>query len=80
MYSVRIDKDGDGYVFRVQPCDGSLELVALDSAPGIIAMVHANNPAQACQVAWHKAEHMHDKQPEQLPSPIGEVLAGLFKP
>ena len=56
MYSVRIDKDGEGYVFKVQPLEGStLEMVALDSAPGIIAVVEANGPGHACQRArWDR--------------------------
>ncbi len=66
MYSVRIDKDGDGYVFRVQKIEGAFEMVALDSAPGIMAMVRADNEGHACQVAWEKALHMHDEKPQTL--------------
>ncbi len=45
MYTVRIDKDGEGYVFKVQPAPAEgTELVALDSVPGIIAVVHAVDP------------------------------------
>lgn len=66
MFSVRIDKDGAGYVFRTSPCPGSLEMVALDSAPGVIAIVEANDPASACARAWYLAMHMHDGDEEQI--------------
>jgi hypothetical protein len=79
MYSVRIDKDGDGYVFKVQPCEGILEIVGLDSTPGIIAMVHANDPGHACWRAWDMAEHMNDEQPGQLDSPFHRFLAELSR-
>jgi len=58
MYSVRIDKDGEGYVFKVQPIDPGLEMVSLDSAPGIIAMVQARNPGEASARAWEMALNM----------------------
>ncbi len=82
MYSVRIDKDGDGYVFRVQPCKPvMLEMVAIDSAPGIIATVNAADPSHACLRAWAKAQQMRDSQPQQVTSrDVGEFLAGLPKP
>ncbi len=66
MYSVRIDKDRDGYVFRVQPTEGVFEMVALDSTPAIIAFVHADDPGGAAQRAWDRGVHMHDQQPEQI--------------
>lgn len=66
MYSVRIDKDGDGYVFKVQPVERGIEMVALDSTPSVIAIVSADNECHACQVAWEKALRMHDAQPGQL--------------
>ena len=66
MFSVRIDKDGDGYMFKVQPIEPGLEMVALDSTPGIIAMVQAATPGIACQRAWFMAMKMNSKNPEQL--------------
>lgn len=58
MYAVRIDK-GDkpgSYVFNVEPMDWMPdELIAMDSTPGIIAMVHAADPASAAKRAWEKA-------------------------
>ncbi len=82
MYSVRIDKDGDGYVFKVQPApDALFEMVALDSTPGIIAIVNAADPSHACLRAWAAAERMRDGQPQQLTSrDIGAFLAGLPTP
>lgn len=77
MFSVRIDKDGDGYVFKVQPCQAALEMVALDSTPGVIAMVHANTPAHACERAWYMAQHMYDEQDPELDAPVAKLLADL---
>ena len=66
MYQVRIDKDGDGYVFKVQPAEGGLEFVALDSAPGIMAFVEAESPGAAAERAWDRGVHMHDQKTEQI--------------
>ncbi len=77
MFSVRIDKDGDGYVFKVQPCEGSLEMVALDSAPGIIAMVWAHDPGDAAHRAWDKALRMHQPEQPSLPSATDDFLREL---
>jgi len=79
MYSVRIDKDRDGYVFRVQPTEGVFEMVALDSTPAIIAFVHANDPGDAAQRAWEKGTRMHDENPEQLAN-TEQFLSLLGKP
>ncbi len=80
MYSVRIDKDGEGYVFKVQPMDGVFEMVALDSTPGVIAMVHGSNPGHACQRAWFAAMKMNSKNPEQLNAATdSEHLESLLK-
>lgn len=56
MFSVRIDRDGEAYVFRVEPHTGSLEMIAIDSTPGIIAFVLADNPGAAAKSAWTKGE------------------------
>jgi hypothetical protein len=56
MFSVRIDKVGDGYVFKVEPMPLGAELVALDSTPGVIAFVEAASPGAACQRAWEKGQ------------------------
>lgn len=63
MYAVRIDYTPDEheprYVFAVKgPTAGVLELVALDSTPGVIAFVRAPNPGAAAARAWEigKAE------------------------
>lgn len=56
MFSVRIDKAGDGYVFKVEPMPLGAELVALDSTPGVIAFVEAASPGAACQRAWEKGQ------------------------
>ncbi len=64
MYSVRIDKDGAGYVFsvfEVPASERATGLVALDSAPGIIAMVHAVDPGAAAARAWELGAHMYDE-------------------
>jgi len=66
MFAVRIDKDGDGYTFRVQPTEGALEMVTLDSAPGIIAFVEAEHAGAAAGLAWERGSRMYDLQPEQL--------------
>ena len=78
MYSVRIDKDGDGYVFKVQPIERGIEMIALDSTPGVIAFIEAEDPGRACQSAWYRALHMHDDRPE-LPSfdDLGKYLGSL---
>ncbi len=68
-FSVRIDKarrETGGYIFNVEPCDVVFEMVALDSAPGIIAMVHAESPGHACQLAWERGAHMNDPTHRQL--------------
>lgn len=69
MFSVRIDKDGDGYVFHVQPVEGVFEMVAFDSTPAIIAFVEAEHAGAASARAWERGSHMYDKQPEQLERP-----------
>lgn len=89
MFSVRIDKGqkpGE-YIFRAAPCDGTLEMVAMDSAPGVIAMVRADDAGHACQLAWYRAAHMHDGEFKQLPldealQKLGDSLVAkdLFKP
>lgn len=56
MFSVRIDKTDDGHAFKVEPMPWGLELVALDSTPGVIAFVEAANPGAACQRAWEKGQ------------------------
>jgi hypothetical protein len=66
MFSVRIDKDRDAYVFRVEPSFRGFEMVALDATPGVIAFVEADDPGQAAARAWNMAVHMHDEQPGQL--------------
>jgi hypothetical protein len=76
MFSVRIDKEGDGYVFRTRPMEGAIEVVALDSTPAIIAMVNAETPGAACARAWDKASRMYDTVPGELP---GDLLAALDK-
>lgn len=70
MFSVRIDLDGDGYAFHVEPFESANEqeeLIAIDSTPGIIALVRANSPGEACERAWKKgeeeAESLHDLDP-----------------
>jgi hypothetical protein len=81
-YEVRVDKDGNGYVFKVQPSANPLvglaDMVSLDSTPGIIALVQANSPAHACERAWFLAEHMHDDKPDPLsPAARAALDAGL---
>jgi hypothetical protein len=78
MFSVRIDKDGDGYVFKVQPSEGSIEMVALDSAPGIVAFVRATNEGHACHVAWEKALRIHDTHPKSLGHEV-DLLRALLE-
>ncbi len=56
MFAVRIDKEGDGYVFKVEPIPHDLELLALDSAPGFTAIVEAPNPGVAVQLAWERGQ------------------------
>jgi len=71
-YAVRIDKARratGGYIFNVEPCDVVFEMVALDSAPGIIAMVFADTPGHACQVAWERGAHMYDERTAELQDP-----------
>lgn len=69
MYSVRSDKDSDGYVFRVQPIEDALEMVSIDSVPRIMAAVEAISPGHACQCAWDKAIRMRDEQRALLEQP-----------
>ena len=67
MYAVRIDKDNEGYVFKVQPAlDDSAEMIAMDSTPGIIAIVHAVDPGAAAARAWELGSHMYDEPIEAL--------------
>lgn len=66
MFAVRIDKDGDGYLFKVHPAEGSIEMVALDSTPGIIAFVEAEHAGDAASKAFDRGMHMYDRQHEQL--------------
>lgn len=63
MYAVRIDYEPDEhepkYVFAVRgPTHLVYEMVALDSTPGVIAFVRAQNPGAAALRAWEagKAE------------------------
>jgi hypothetical protein len=77
MYAVRIDMDGDGYVFKVQPSEDGIEMVALDSTPGIIALVQARNPGEAAARAWDKAWHMQDGQAAQLNPDLDAFLRQL---
>jgi hypothetical protein len=77
MFSVRIDKDGDGYVFRVQPTEGSLEMVAMDSAPGVIAFVNAYNAGHAARRAWDMALRMGEKQPGQINPAVDAFIREL---
>lgn len=54
MFAVRIDKNGESYTFKVEPMAYGPELVALDSAPGVIAFVEAPDPGAAALRAWEK--------------------------
>lgn len=56
MFAVRIDKEGDAYVFRVEPHTGAHEMVGIDSTPGVIAFVIASDVGGAAQRAWSKGE------------------------
>lgn len=57
MFSVRIEKKGEGYAFSVEQMPYSKdELVALDSSPAVIAFVHAPSPGAAAQRAWEKGQ------------------------
>lgn len=56
MFAVRIDRDGEAYVFRVEPATGTTEMVAIDSVPGVIAFVAASDPGSAAQRAWVTGE------------------------
>ncbi len=78
MFQVRIDKDGDGYVFKVQPAEDGLEMVALDSAPGIMAVVQAESPGAAAERAWDRGVHMYDHPREQLPDHY-EILRRILE-
>lgn len=69
MFVVRIDKHDGGYLFKVQPDDGALEMIALDSTPAIIACVEAEHAGAAAALAWERGSRLHDRQPEQLESP-----------
>ena len=77
MYSVRIDRAGEKYTFQVEAMPWCPELVALDSAPGIIAFVEAPSPGAAAWRAWEKAlkdlAHL-DKQEPQPPEKLLELL------
>jgi hypothetical protein len=79
MFSVRIDKSLNGYTFHVHEHDGSLEMVALDSTPAIIATVHASDAGAACARAWHLAVHMHDSPLLNLEEAQERLLAGILK-
>ena len=79
MFSVRIDKTEAGYKFKVEPMPWCLELIALDSTPGVIAFVEAPNPGAACQRAWEKGQRelaslggLPPSTPEQLLELLGD--------
>lgn len=77
MYAVRIDRAGEKYIFQIELIPWCHELMALDSTPGIIALVEAPNPGAAAARAWEKAlkdlAHL-DKQPAQPPEKLLELL------
>lgn len=77
MYSVRIDREDEKYIFQVEPMDWCAELVAMDSAPGIIAFVEAPDPGAAAARAWEKAlkdlAHL-DRQEAQPAKKLLELL------
>lgn len=84
MYSVRIDKDGEKYIFTVESMPFSKnELVALDSTPGVIAFVHAPNPGAGAQRAWEKGQRelaslggLPPSSPEKLLELLGDKEGG----
>lgn len=79
MFAVRIDKTTEGYAFKVEPTQPCLELVALDSAPGVIAFVEAPDPGTACRLAWERGQRelaslggLPPSSPEKLLELLGD--------
>lgn len=74
MFAVRIDKVGEGYVFKAEAMDLCAELIALDSAPGVIAFVEAPDPGTACKLAWERGQRELASLGGLPPSPPGKLL------
>ena len=79
MFAVRIDRTAEGYAFKVESMDWCQELIALDSAPGVIAFVEAPNPGAAAARAWEKGERelaslggLPPSSPEQQLKTLGD--------
>jgi hypothetical protein len=86
-YTVRIDKGPPegSYEFRVTPfaSEGGPEMIAIDSVPGVMAIVKAENPALACARAWEKAfQEMQDvkasAESEDERNAVAMVMATVF--
>ncbi len=58
MFSVRIDRDADAYVFRVAEFETHTiqEMIAIDSTPALIAIVQAGDAGAAAARAWQMGE------------------------
>lgn len=69
MFSVRIDKEGDGYVFKIEPMPHGLEMIAFDSKPGVIAFIEAEDPGAAAKKAWDRAVDHFMARYRGLPTP-----------
>ncbi len=74
MFAVRIDKTAEGYAFKVEPMEPCAELIALDSAPGVIAFVEAPDPGTACKLAWERGQRELASLGGLPPSPVGKLL------
>lgn len=77
MWALRIDRVASTgkYIFSVGPVKYTEhELIALDSAPGVIAFVHAPDPGAACARAWEKGQRELASLGGLPPSPPEKLL------
>lgn len=74
MFAVRIDRTDAGYTFKTESIPHGIEMIALDSTPGVIAFVEAPNPGAACALAWERGQRELASLGGLSPSPPEKLL------